>query len=95
MLTVTVRDGYAGWPLTGALVGSSPSRPANDRGQVIMVPATPGMAITVEYPDYISQTLQYDGRASELEVRLVPHTVRGVVLDAETRGPVPGADLLP
>ncbi|UCC64544.1 MAG: hypothetical protein JSV36_05685 [Anaerolineae bacterium] len=91
VLTVTVRDGYTGWPLTGALVGSSPSRPANNRGQVIMVPAMPGMAITVEYPDYISQTLQYDGRSSELEVRLVPHTVRGVVLDAETRGPVSGA----
>jgi len=90
VLTVTVRDGYTSWPLTGALVGSSPSRPANDRGQVIMVPAMPGMAITVEYPDYISQTLQYDGHASELEVRLVPHTVRGVVLDAETRKPVPG-----
>jgi hypothetical protein len=92
-LTVTVRDDYTGWPLRGALVSSSPPRPTNDQGWVTLEPAVPGMAITVEYPGYISQTLHDDGQASRLEVRLVPHTIQGLVVDADTGRPVPGAAL--
>jgi hypothetical protein len=51
------------------------------------------MVVTVKHPGYVSQTLQYDGLTSELEVRLEPHTVRGVVVDADTGRPVPGAAL--
>ena len=91
VLTVTVRDDYSDWPLMGVLVSSSPPWPTNDQGQVVLAPAVPGMAITVEYPGYVSQTLYYDGQTVELEVRLVPHTIRGVVVDAETGRSVPGA----
>ena len=91
VLTVTVRDDYSDWPLMGALVSSSPPWPTNDQGQVMLAPAVTGMAITVEYPGYVSQTLYYDGQTVELEVRLVPHTIRGVVVDAETGRSVPGA----
>lgn len=93
VLTVTVRDDYTGWPLPGALVSSSLARPADIRGQVVLAPAVPGMAISIEYPGYVSRTLQYDGQASELEVRLVPHTIQGVVVDAGTGRPVSGAVL--
>jgi hypothetical protein len=91
VLTVTVRDGYTGRPLMGALVKSSPPQLANDQGQVTLAPAIPGMAITIEYPGYISQTIQYDVQTSELEASLLPHTIRGVVVDDETGKPVPNA----
>lgn len=93
VLTLTVRDDYAGWPLEGALISSSPARQADARGQVTLSPAIPGMVVTVKHPGYVSQTLQYDGLASEVEVRLVPHTIRGVVVDADTGRLVPGAVL--
>ncbi len=92
-LLVAVRDAYTGWPLAGALVSSSPAKPTNDQGWATLEPAVPGMEITIEYPGYISQTLRHDGQVFELEVRLVPHTIRGLVVDAATRRPVPGAAL--
>jgi len=93
VLTVTVRDGYVGWPLQGALVSSSPPKPTNDQGQVSLAPAMPGMVIDIRHPGYVGQTLQYDGQGSELEVRLFPHTIQGIVVDAETGTPIPGAAL--
>ena len=93
VLTVTVRDDYTGWPLEGALVSSSPVQRADARGQVTLAPAVPGMVMTVRHRACVSQTLQYDGLASELEVRLEPHTIHGVVMDADTGRPVSGAVL--
>jgi hypothetical protein len=93
VLTVTVRDDYTGWPLEGARVSSSPVRQAGAWGQVTLAPAVPGMVMTVKHRGYVSQTLQYDGLASELEVRLEPHTIHGVVMDADTGRPVSGAVL--
>ncbi len=91
VLTVTVRDGFTGWPLEGALVSSSPGRQANAHGQATLSPAIPGMMVTVEHPGYVSQTFQYDGLLHEMEVRLAPHTIRGVLVDANTGEPVPDA----
>jgi hypothetical protein len=91
VLKVTVLDDYTGWPLIGALVSSSPARPTNDQGWVTLEPAMRGTTITIEHPGYISQTFQDDGQAAALEVRLVPHMIRGIVVNADTRGPVPGA----
>lgn len=91
VLTVTVRDDYSGWPLPGALVSSSPARFTNDQGQAMLAPALPGMTVTVEYPGYALQTLHYEGKSSELEIRLIPHTIQGTVVDAATGSPVAGA----
>jgi len=93
VLTVTVRDDYTGWPLGGALVKSSPGRLTDALGQVALSPAMPGMTGTVEYPGYEIQTFRYDGQASKVEVRLSPHTIQGIVVDAATGEPLPGAAL--
>jgi len=93
VLTVTVRDDYTGWLLEGALVSSSPPHRTDVRGQVSLAPVVPGMAVVIEHPGYVSQTLQYDGVASKLEVRLKPHTIHGIVVDADTGLPVSGAAL--
>jgi hypothetical protein len=90
-LTVTVHDAYSDWPLAGARVRSSPIHLTDAAGQVTLAPATTGMTISVGYPGYMSQTLPYDGQSGQLEVRLVPETIQGTVMDAITGEPVPGA----
>jgi len=93
ILAVTVRDDYTGWPLAGALVGCSPPNPTDNQGQLVMAP--PGLCLTliVEHAGYYTQTLAYDGQEAEMEVRLVPRILHGVVLDAETQEPIAEAAL--
>lgn len=90
VLTVTVRDAYADWPLAQARVASSPPRFTDARGQATLVPAMPDTMITVEREGYAGQSLHYDGQDAELVVRLVPRVLQGRVVDAETGEPVPG-----
>ena len=88
ILTVTVRDDYSGWPLAGALVGCSPPSPTDSQGQLVLAAPALCLTVTVEHAGYYSQTLAYDGQATEMDVQLVPRILQGVVLDAETLEPI-------
>ena len=93
VLTMTVRDAYSGWPLTGIQIKSSPAKFTDSAGQVVLAPVTPGDEIVVEHPDYAGQIVRYEGDASELELGLIPRIIHGSVVDAITGKPVSGATL--
>jgi len=103
MLTGTVKDAYTGAPIGAASVQIGRTTVTTDANGVFRTPSwskTDTLAVTA--PDYEPVALPLEGQPQiaktdtmtiTLDTALRPNTLRGVVSDAFTGKPLPGADL--
>ncbi len=88
-----VSDAFSGRAISGAQVmGSTPVAETDKEGLITLYRLTPGETITVQAEGYETVKVPYTGQ-EQLAVSLRPTLLRGVVRDAETGQPLPGAQI--
>lgn len=91
-LVVTVMDGFAGIPITGAQV-SVPDLPpllTDAQGRAVFSPIPLTGTAQISHATYLSQTLVYDQHSLTPTVTLNPNQVQGVIRNAQTGEPIAG-----
>lgn len=88
-----ISDAFSGRAISGAqAMGSTPVAETDEEGLVTLYRLTPGETITVQAEGYETVKVTYTGQ-EQLAVSLRPTLLRGVVRDAETGQPIPGAQI--
>lgn len=95
-LVVTVLDGFAGIPITGAEV-SLPNLPpvlTNAQGQAAFSSIPLTGTVQISHTTYLSQTLVYTEQSLTPTVTLNPNQVQGVIRNAATGAPIAGVKVI-
>lgn len=88
---ITVADEYSQRPLSNITATAGDQTAQTDaQGQVTFRALGVSLPVTAQAPGYDDARVQYAGE-SDLTLTLRPHTLDGVVKDAATRQPLPGA----